>query len=201
MTNLFFFFFWYVLLLRYWGSQVELLVKNLPASAGDRKDSHWAPRSGKSPGGRQGNLLQYTCLENPKDRGAWQAAVHRTTQSQTWLKWLSTHACTVITFTQRKLKLRVLQKYYVRYWARLACECPGVSGRGLGWQWPATESGALTTTVVGHTLCWRKSFWRRSLILPLPSVWPNYREGTQHHQSAENWIEDLLSMALPTRTE
>ena len=42
-----------------------------------------------SPGGGHGNPLQYSCLENPKDRGAWQATVHRVSQSQTWLKWLS----------------------------------------------------------------------------------------------------------------
>ena len=40
-----------------------------------------------------GNALQYSCLENPVDRRAWWAAVHRVTQSQTWLKWLSMHAC------------------------------------------------------------------------------------------------------------
>ena len=57
-----------------------LLVKNLPASAGDRKDSHWTPKSGKTPGGGHGNLM-YTCLENLKDRGAWQPAVHRIPES------------------------------------------------------------------------------------------------------------------------
>ena len=41
-----------------------------------------------------GNLLQYSCLENPRDRGAWWAAVHRVAQSQTWLKWLRMHTCT-----------------------------------------------------------------------------------------------------------
>ena len=40
-----------------------------------------------------GNPLQYSCLENPVDRGAWWAAVHRVAQSLTWLKWLSMHAC------------------------------------------------------------------------------------------------------------
>ena len=40
-----------------------------------------------------GNPLQYSCLENPVDRGTWQATVHRVTKSQTWLKWLSTHTC------------------------------------------------------------------------------------------------------------
>ena len=39
-------------------------------------------------------------------------------------------------------------------WARLACECPGVSGRGVGQQWPAVRSGSLTTTVLGGVTCW-----------------------------------------------
>ena len=47
---------------------------------------------GRSPGGVRGNPLQYSCLENPTDRGAWRATVHRFAKSQTWLKWLSTHA-------------------------------------------------------------------------------------------------------------
>ena len=46
--------------------------------------------SGRSPGERNGNLLQYSCLENPMDRGAWWASVHRVAKSQTWLQWLST---------------------------------------------------------------------------------------------------------------
>ena len=44
-------------------------------------------------GERNGNPLQYSCLENPVDGGAWWAAVHRVAQSQTWPKWLSMHAC------------------------------------------------------------------------------------------------------------
>ena len=44
---------------------------------------------GRSPGGEHGNPLQYSCLENPMDRGAWQAIAHRVTKSQTWLKRLS----------------------------------------------------------------------------------------------------------------
>ena len=58
---------------------------------------------------------------------------------------------------------------------------------------------ALTTTDLGAPECRQKSFWRR-LPLPLPEfgLRPDYREGTQPHQSAENWIKDLLGMTLPT---
>ena len=70
---------------------VVLVVKNPPASAGDVKDTGSVPGSGRSPGGGKGNPLQYPCLESPTDRGAWRAIVHRVAQSQTRLKWLSTH--------------------------------------------------------------------------------------------------------------
>ena len=51
-------------------------VKDLPANAGDTRDTGSIPGSGKSPGVGNGNPLQYSCLENPMDRGAWQAIVH-----------------------------------------------------------------------------------------------------------------------------
>ena len=50
------------------------VLRNLPARAGDGGDVGWIPGSGKSPGGGNGNALQYPCLENPADRGAWWAA-------------------------------------------------------------------------------------------------------------------------------
>ena len=52
-------------------SQVLLVVKNLPASAGAVGDVGLIPGSGTSPGGSHGNPLQYSCLENAMDRGAW----------------------------------------------------------------------------------------------------------------------------------
>ena len=58
-------------------SQVALVVKNPPASEGDIRDSGSITGLGRSPGGGCGNPLQYSCLENPMDRGAWQATVHR----------------------------------------------------------------------------------------------------------------------------
>ena len=57
------------------------VVKNLPANAGDSGDADSIPGSGRSPGGRNGNPLQYSCLENPMDRGAWRATVHGVTES------------------------------------------------------------------------------------------------------------------------
>ena len=57
-------------------SLVVLVVNNLPASAGDIRDVGSIPRSGRSPGGGHGNPLQYSCLGNPVDTGAWWATVH-----------------------------------------------------------------------------------------------------------------------------
>jgi len=64
-------------------SQVALVVKNLPVKAGDIKDAGSIPGSERSPGGGHGNPLQYSCLENPLERGAWWVTVHRVTKSQT----------------------------------------------------------------------------------------------------------------------
>ena len=59
------------------------MVKNLPASARDTGDLDSIPGWGGFPGGGHGNPLQYSCLENPMDRGAWWAAAHGVAKSQT----------------------------------------------------------------------------------------------------------------------
>ena len=58
-----------------------LVVKNLPANAGDAEHLGSIPGLRRYPGGGHGNPLQYSCLENPMDRGAWQATIHRVTKS------------------------------------------------------------------------------------------------------------------------
>ena len=68
-----------------------LVVKNQPANAGDTGDAGSIPGSGRSPEGGHGNPLEYSRLENPMDRGAWLATVHRVAKSWTCLKRLSTH--------------------------------------------------------------------------------------------------------------
>ena len=69
---------------------MTLVVKNLPANAGDVRDMGWIPGLERSPGGGRVNPLQYSCLENPMDRGAWWATVHGVSKSQTQLSRLST---------------------------------------------------------------------------------------------------------------
>ena len=64
--------------------------KESACKAGDTGDAGLIPGSGRSPGGGYGNPLQYSCLENPMDTGAWQATVDRVTMRWTQLKQLST---------------------------------------------------------------------------------------------------------------
>jgi len=64
-----------------------LVVKNLPANAEDVRNMGSIPGLGRSPGGGNGNPLQYACLGNPTDRGAWWAAVHGVSESQTQLSY------------------------------------------------------------------------------------------------------------------
>ena len=103
------------------------VVKNSPANAGDTRDAVSIPRLGKSPGGGNGNLLQYSCLENTKDRGAWWTTVHEVTKSWTCLS-MHTHACITASLcdclwnfrlwcrgvkkTKAKLFASVLSKFY-----------------------------------------------------------------------------------------
>ena len=72
-------------------SQVELVVKNSPANAGNIRNVGLISESGRSPEEGHDNSIQYSCLGNPMDRGAWQVIVHRVTKSQTQLKRLFTH--------------------------------------------------------------------------------------------------------------
>ena len=61
------------------------VIKNLPANAGDTGDVSSIPWLGKSPGGGNGNPLQYSCLENPMNGGDWQVTVHGVSKSMTQL--------------------------------------------------------------------------------------------------------------------
>ena len=74
-------------------SQVALVVKNLPANAGDTRDVGFIPGSARSPGRGNGNPLQYSCLENPMDRGDCWATVGRGV-SKSWTQLKGQHAYT-----------------------------------------------------------------------------------------------------------
>ena len=64
------------------GFLVGAVVKNLPASIGDARDTGSIPESGRSPGEGNGKPLRYSCLKNPMERGVWQATVHRVARSR-----------------------------------------------------------------------------------------------------------------------
>ena len=81
----------YILILTSRASEVALVVKNLSADAGDVRGMGLTPESGRFPGSGCGSPLQYSCLENPSDRGAWWATVHGVAKSRTCLNWLSTN--------------------------------------------------------------------------------------------------------------
>ena len=72
------------------------VVKDLPANAGDPGDEGLIPGSGRSPGGENGNPLQYSCWANPTDRGAWQSAIHGVTRSWTCLSMHALFHVTII---------------------------------------------------------------------------------------------------------
>ena len=65
----------YDLVVILWASQGVLVVKNLPANAGDVRELGSTPGLGRSSGGGHDNLPQYSCLENPMDRGSWWAMI------------------------------------------------------------------------------------------------------------------------------
>ena len=96
----------FLFLLHCFAENLTLVVKNPPANAGVSRDVGSILGLGRSPGGGHDNPLQYSCLENPTDRGAWRATVHRITKSQTRLKnlaqctmsWKSTDQLSVILF-------------------------------------------------------------------------------------------------------
>ena len=99
-----------------WAFQVALVVKNPPANAGDIKGTNVIPGLGRSPGEGHGNPLQHSSLENPMDKGAWQALERMVTKSQTQLKRLHRYPFSNITkinyFYSILLILNSLQKYH-----------------------------------------------------------------------------------------
>ena len=91
----------------HWACQVALMAKNPPINAGDVRDMGLVPGSGRSPAGGHRNPLQYSCLENPMDRGLWRAKVRRVAKSRIWLKRLSMHSCKVSIITGSIVSHRV----------------------------------------------------------------------------------------------
>ena len=99
-------------------SQVALVVKNQPATAGDVKDFGSIPGLGRPLGEGNGNPLQYSCLENPMERGAWWAIVHGVTKESNMTEWLnSSNSSSVIVFG-KMLHICALNVFI--YWFQLS---------------------------------------------------------------------------------
>ena len=77
-------------------SHVALVVKNLPVTVREIKDAGSIPGSGRSPGERNGSTLQYSCLENPMDRGAWLWCVALQRVRHNWSDLADTHVLTIV---------------------------------------------------------------------------------------------------------
>ena len=99
----------------YWASQVALVIKNLPTNAGDVRDADSVPRSGKSPGEGNGNPLQYSCLENPRNGGAWWAAIYGVTQSRTRLKRFSSSKLPTTVNCKHNVAINMPQTYSILF--------------------------------------------------------------------------------------
>ena len=111
------------------------MVKNPPANAGDVRGVGLIPESGRSPGEGNSNPVQYSCLENPMDRGAWQATGHGVTKSQTRLN--------DFTFT---FHFHALGKEMATHSSVLAWRIPGTGSLVGCCLWGHTESDMTDVT-------------------------------------------------------
>ena len=115
--------------------QVAVMIKNPPANAGDIRDMCSIPESGRSPGGGHGNSLQYSCLYNSRNRGAWWATVQRVAKGQTWLKWLNTHTHVMKRTSFLVLVLKDLVGLHRTIWLQLLQHLWLEYRLGLLWCW------------------------------------------------------------------
>ena len=99
-----------------WGFPGGSLVNNLPANARDARDTDLIPGSERSPGEGNGNLLQYSCLENPLDRGTWRALVHEVAKS---LTQLSNWACTYFKIWKVQFWVCIRCNSLVKSWRKI----------------------------------------------------------------------------------
>ena len=94
--------------MRKWGFPGGSVVKNPPANSGDIKDVGLISGSGRAPAGGHGSPLQYSCLEDPRNRGAWRATVHGVAKNQTGLR-TAQHSTVIDSWPARALHPAVLQ--------------------------------------------------------------------------------------------
>ena len=102
----------------------------------DTQDASAVPGSRRSPGGWSDNSLQYSCLENPMDRGAWWATVHRVAKCWTWLKWLS------MVFGNNSINMNTILNFQVQFSSVQSLSC----GRLFVTPWITAHQASLSIT-------------------------------------------------------
>ena len=140
------------------------LVKKLPANAGE---SGLTPGSGRAPGGGNGNALQYSCLGNPMDRGAWRATVHGVAESD------MTEQLTVIWDQHPTFSHPPVHREWQELYHRQDSQDPGLPG-GAGGREPACQYRRHTRR--GSNPCVGKTPWRRAWH-PTPVFLPGESHG------------------------
>ena len=142
----------------HWASQVVLVVKNPPADAGDLREAGSNTGWGRSSEGGNGNPLQYSCLQNPMDRAALGAMVHKVTKSQTWLKQLSTHM-------SRHSLIPCVSEMWLYVSSKMCHECTSTWGQLKGWNMSKNRKlhrvecrGTCLCMVCGALNCQKTSF-------------------------------------------
>ena len=152
-------------------------------------DNQWGPRdwthvpgSGRSPGGGNGNKLQYSCLENSIDRIVQRVIVHRVSKRRTWLKQLSTHACTcclqLCSFSELFWLFIVAQSFsHIQFFATertVACQAPLSMGfsrqecwSGLSFRSPSWQVQSLPLSHQGNPVGYLAIFYCCTQILEL----------------------------------
>ena len=129
------------------------MVKNLSTNARDLGSIH---ELGRYPGGGHGNPLKYTCLENPMDRGAWQATVHGVTKSQTRLKRLSTQVHLYPSYTMAFLCQRGCCAMHTQHpWPLHLISSPMCSGEVSDQAYQRNAGSAVYTPVYSFRGQWR----------------------------------------------
>ena len=156
------------------------VVKNLPGSAGDARDAGSYSGLGRSSGVGNGNPLQYSCLENSMDRGAWQATVHGMAKSQTWLRdWAHTQMG----------EWHIVNK--VTHWLLLFLWFHSLhSSDEVVWKVPSSPWLALLCM---SSVCWNEHFKLTSVILLDCTLRSSHGDHTQFCSDFDSLSADTIS--------
>ena len=166
-------------------------INNLPANAGDIRDAGLSPGLGRSPGRRNGNPLQYSCLENPKDRGTWWATVHGSQGvGHNWSDLAHMYLCPCLSLLEPmnvtlygKKKFSDVLKLRILRWGDYPCLCV--------WAWnhhDTSDKGDAGAELAEKAIWWQGQNW--SDVLWRASVHKPRKTGG--HWRLEEEIDPLL---------